>query len=384
MAVVFTRDKCKCRTGPLLVLQVVDDGCGVSSAYPLELAALTAAAIASTDIQQPLTAMVTDCLSALQVANKMKQRPHRQTSEYHAITLKLTALYDAERKSHRTHIPEATHVRAHPEKRTTRSQDWTDEEMLNHIADFFAGPSGLKFGDRSPEMDPAQDIQLIRVPLSDFLITLRTPGGIYLTRKGGSPMLQGLTEMLEDKRHEIYCNGRDDSRQNADTPRDVFWGLTSTQLAVLVTQLMKASLPEAALRIRSIWDKHRHNGQNRKQEAVTADVALERACPLCQGPDSQKHYNRLCTHADMQALRERLIGEITSKANLRNPIRRDIAMATLNTALHLDIPKVSEEDPDTPENSTPDAYRMWYGLITPPDFRHVEIKTTPRGHASEL
>ena len=373
-AVVFSKDKTQCRTEELLILQVTDDGCGVGSAYPMELAALAAATITSTELSTPLRNICTDCKSAQEVANNMKFKPTRQTSEYHAIAMAMQETYAANKLADHKKIPDITHIRAHPEKSSKNPDNWSADQYLNHVADNFSGQIPPKEGDEgnySIYMNPDQPLKIIRIGLSTYLESIRKPGSIHFRQAEGTLPLVGLKTLLELIEELEYKRKRDGFRVEADPPREIIWVGTSTQLGVRATKLEKATIPSAALAIRSMFDKHMHNGQYMKQSAITHDTEAGRKCPLCEGTDSQCHILLHCTHKKMRAKRRELLERIERTTRRKNPIHRGICEATFQTAIRC-------------HESTPDSHRLWYGIMTEKTRDHWETRLPQEAQSEKL
>jgi hypothetical protein len=89
--------------------------------------------------------------------------------------------------------------------------------------------------------------------------------------------LVGLKTLLDLFQEREYFRKRDVFRVESEDPRDIIWTGMSTELGVRATGLLKETIPGAALAIRSMFDKHMHNGQYMKQSAITQDIEAGRS-----------------------------------------------------------------------------------------------------------
>ena len=123
-------------------------------------------------------------------------------------------------------------------------------------------------------------------------------------------------------------------------------------------ELNRANLGDKARRVRIIWDKGWHGGNQAKGNCEEEDTL----CNLCGRPDSERHWIIGCAHDDCTLIRYEAQGRITElieKIDVLDEDAKELAETIADWAVERE-----------------DGHKIWTGLWSAELIQALELKLT--------
>jgi hypothetical protein len=268
------------------LVRIPDANASYSSAFALELLALSSALAIAHWLSLPVKRIVSDCKSAIALIERHRRRPLPNPAYHHLLSI----------------LPPGSTtplqwIRAHPERRHQSTDEWSFDEQMNAVADHLAAnPLFPRVGpSEHPHVMLRREYTGYEIPASDFLPPLLPHSTPYISDPAGTPSaLQGTANLRAQQRSTQYLLARDHSRANAYQPREPLWTHTSPATTARAAHFASATAKEQAFLNRLMWDKHMHGGNLHKNS--NPELHPPGPCPLCSQPDSLRHWTVECPH----------------------------------------------------------------------------------------
>ena len=236
-------------------------------------------------------------------------------------------------------------VEAHPEKRNSLSANWSRDDCLNHVADRIAGGT--------MDFDIDCEYEHYGISATEIMNGLKINYAWSMQAKNGTtPNLAGLQHDIDNWRLRTYMTERDEFRADLAISRPPRWTDTTPALAAQIHDVKKSTLTQASFKVKLIWDKHWHMGNQAKaanSEEQYREIAI---CPLCQAADSQQHWIIECQASTLPVTRRQFIELVNSTIRRERKQKHERTARWMEIALDLAV-------------KHPQGADAWVGMWTP-------------------
>jgi len=270
-------------TNPIQPIKVLHDGPPITSAYILELIAISAASSIATH-----TTIYTDCQSAVSILATHDLNKLINTDNYFL----LNHIHSSLKRNHNTLL----WTPSHPERRQPNRTLWTQHDWGNYLADAFA----------SNHLITNKDIQLrhqVNITTKQVLNNCNYNQWAWI--HGKQLLLLSPLQHIKIQTHSQYITTRDQNRLASST---IPWHERKVTLASRI--LDSSTITQSSRSCRLVYDLYQHGRNKAKSGHHSA------ACPLCSYPaDSLKHILVDCQHPVQLALRKQYLRDYDSSVN---------------------------------------------------------------------
>ena len=312
---------------------------GASSAYTMEYLALAVAMrIQGTHLRA--TATCTDSMTVMKIIRNRQEHIGKADLSHRILLQSID-------NSIRAGAEMPRWVPSHAERRKKSILTWTLDDWGNSIADKVAGSQKTTLYEIHP------DTRWHSISALDVLQSLPRAQELYFGDANGRPAaLYGLMDHVHRLRLDRYLTTRDSIRDGQ--PK---WSDNTISMAASIYNGKRKSVGRYAHTARIIWDKHWHGRNRAKQSRLSADERRTMTrCHMCDGPDSQHHCFRWCTHSNVQAIRNETTRALQAYAQQRRSLAEDLG-SRMEHRQHFDlIHGVIDE-----YHNCADAGRIWTG-----------------------
>ena len=255
-----------------------------NGAYFMEMLALACSVVSINTGNLKDANAAADCLAAINMTKKALKGHSKLTKCFQLVT----SLHMGSQVTIR-------HVKAHPERRTPDSREWTPDDWGIFKADQLAGDEKSHI----PSLDEEWILQELTKAMT-FRIVRATDHSIFYEDLDHLCSLTNINSYIKER------NTLRDSRLNTQDHR---WSSTFLPLIALLHD-NRVSTNAWASTLRIVWDKTWHGANKAKSKKSNIDADR---CPHCNGFEDQAHIILHCPRG--KEIREKL--DLTLKDNYR-------------------------------------------------------------------